>query len=76
MGQPQDALPYFERALALTPRSTMVLNGLALARLAVGDRTGAETAFRQSLGVDPAQEDVARTLADLRRGGAPKGGDQ
>ena len=75
-GQPREALPYFERARQLTPQSTMVLNGLGLARLAAGDRPGAEAAFRQSLGVDPNQEDIARTLAELRRGGMSKGGGQ
>jgi cytochrome c-type biogenesis protein CcmH/NrfG len=46
----------------------MALNGLALTRAAVGDRTGAAAAFRESLRLDPEQPDVARTLADLAGG--------
>jgi tetratricopeptide (TPR) repeat protein len=67
-GSPADALPFFERAIAADPRSTMALNGLALTRLALGDTAGAATSFRESLRLDPKQPDVARSLADLRRG--------
>jgi choline-sulfatase len=69
-GRPAEALPYFERALEAGPASTMVLNGLGLTRLAVGDRAGAAAAFRESLRLDPKQADIARTLAEVRRGGA------
>ena len=48
----------------------MALNGLGLTRLAVGDKAGAAEAFRESLRIDPKQVDIARTLADMRRGGA------
>ena len=44
----------------------MALNGLALTRLALGDRGGAAQAFRESLRLDPEQPDVQRTLAELR----------
>jgi cytochrome c-type biogenesis protein CcmH/NrfG len=47
----------------------MALNGLALTRMALGDRTGAAQAFRESLRVDPDQPDVTRTLAEIGRGG-------
>jgi choline-sulfatase len=70
--QPQDALPYFERALEIDPRSTMTLNGLGLTRLALGDRPGAESAFRASLRLDPTQADIAQAMAELR-GRASKG---
>src|SRR5262245_12032860 len=69
-GSPAEALPFFERAIAADPRSTMALNGLALTRLALGDTAGAATSFRESLRLDPKQPDVARSLADLRRGPA------
>ncbi len=69
-GRPAEALPYFERALEAGPPSPMVLNGLGLTRLAVGDRAGAAAAFRESLRLDPTQADIARTLAEVRRGGA------
>jgi tetratricopeptide (TPR) repeat protein len=69
-GHPADAVPYFERALAAGPRTTMALNGLGLTKLALGDRTGAAAALRESLRLDPQQPDVARTLAEIR-GGPP-----
>ena len=52
-------------ALAVGPRTTMVLNGLGLARLQLGDRGGAATAFRESLRIDPRQPDIASTLREL-----------
>ncbi|HVR70328.1 MAG TPA: sulfatase-like hydrolase/transferase [Vicinamibacteria bacterium] len=64
-GRPAEALPFFERALAASPRSTMTLNGLALTRLALGDRKGAAGSFRESLRLDPEQPDVRRTLAEI-----------
>ena len=68
-GRAAEALPYFERAIAADPASTMALNGLGLTRLAVGDKAGAVTAFRRSLRLDPKQEDIARTLAEIRGSG-------
>jgi cytochrome c-type biogenesis protein CcmH/NrfG len=67
-GQPNDALPFFERALEAGQRSTMALNGLGLTRLALGDRKGAAQAFRESLRLDPRQPDVSHTLAEIGRG--------
>jgi arylsulfatase A-like enzyme/tetratricopeptide (TPR) repeat protein len=68
-GRSAEALPYFERAVAADPRSTMALNGLGLARLALGDKTRAGAAFRESLRIDPAQPEVASTLREIRSGG-------
>jgi choline-sulfatase len=73
-GRPADALPYFERAIEAGPPSTMALNGLGLTRLAVGDASGAQAAFRRSLQLDPNQPDIARALADARRGSTPDEG--
>jgi cytochrome c-type biogenesis protein CcmH/NrfG len=67
-GRPADALPYFQRALDAGPPSTMALNGLGLTRLALGDRSGAAAAFRQSLKLDPKQPEVARSLAEIQSG--------
>jgi choline-sulfatase len=64
-GRSAEALPFFERALAAGQRSSIALNGLALTRLALGDRTGAAAAFRESLKIDPRQPDVARTLKEI-----------
>jgi choline-sulfatase len=66
-GRPAEALPLFERALAAGQRSSMTFNGLALTRLAVGDRKGAAESFRESLRLDPDQPDVARTLGEIAR---------
>ena len=49
-------------AIGATPRG-------GLTRLALGDRAGAAAAFRESLRLDPQQVDIARTLAEVRRGG-------
>ena len=70
-GHPAEALPFFERALAAGQRNPMTLNGLALTRMAVGDRKGAAAAFRESLRLDPDQPDVSRTLAEIKS--APSG---
>jgi choline-sulfatase len=67
-GHPAQAVPLFERARAADPRSTMILNGLGLTKLALGDRAGAAAALRESLRLDPEQPDVARTLAEIRGG--------
>jgi choline-sulfatase len=67
-GRPSEAVPYFERALAAGQRTTIALNGLALTRLALGDRAGARAAFRESLAKDARQPDVAKALADLGAG--------
>ncbi len=67
IGHQQQALPYLEQAVAADPKSTMALNGLGLARLALGDKAGAGAAFGKSLRLDPSQQDIARTLADIRR---------
>ena len=58
-------MPYFERALAVDPRSTMTLNGLGLTRLSLGDRAGAAAAFKESLRLDGHQPDIAKALLDL-----------
>jgi choline-sulfatase len=64
-GRPAEAVPYFERALAAGPPTTMALNGLGLTRLALGDRAGAASAFRESLRLDPKQPNVTSALQDL-----------
>ena len=59
-GRSAEALPYFERAVAADPRSTMALNGLGLTRLALGDKTRAGAALRESLRIDPSQREIAQ----------------
>ena len=43
----------------------MALNGMALTLLALGEKSRAAAAFRESLKLDPKQPDVARTLAEI-----------
>ena len=64
-GRHAEAVPFFERALAAGPRTAMALTGLGLTRLELGDRAGASAALRESLRLDPAQPEVARTLRAL-----------
>jgi Flp pilus assembly protein TadD len=64
-GGAAEAVPYFERALAAAPPTTMAWNGLALTRMKLGDSQGARDAFRQSLRLDPKQPDVRSALQDL-----------
>jgi tetratricopeptide (TPR) repeat protein len=66
-GRQQEALPYFERAIAADPKSTMALNGLGLTRLSLGDKAGAGAALKQSLRIDPSQKDIAQALAGIGR---------
>jgi cytochrome c-type biogenesis protein CcmH/NrfG len=40
-----------------------------LTRLALGDKTRARAAFRESLRIDPSQPEIERTLRELRAGG-------
>lgn len=56
---PHDALTYFERAKAIYPKSTDILNGLAIAQMQVGDDAAAERTFASCLAVD--SEDYACT---------------
>jgi Flp pilus assembly protein TadD len=65
----EEAIPYFERTLAVSPRSTMAWNGLGLARAQLGDAQGAARAFRESLALDPGQAEVTKALAGLRAAG-------
>jgi hypothetical protein len=45
----------------------MVLNGLGLTRLDLGDEAGALVALRESLAKDPQQPQIAEIVARLQR---------
>jgi arylsulfatase A-like enzyme/tetratricopeptide (TPR) repeat protein len=66
-GRNADAVPYFERALATGMRTPMVLTGLGMTRLELGDEAGALVALRESLARDPKQQQVADLVARLDR---------
>ena len=61
-GRPAEAVPFFERALAAGPRSTMALNGLGPHAAAARRPAGAADAFRESLRLDPDQPEIAEAL--------------
>jgi len=71
-GRPHEAVAAYERALRLTPNRSVALLGLARARTAAGDISGAADAYRQLLanwhGADP---DLP-ALAEVRRGAGAK----
>lgn len=66
-GRAADAIPFFERALATGMRTPMVLTGLGMTRLELGDEAGALVALRESLAKDPQQPQVADLVARLER---------
>lgn len=49
---PHDALTYFKRALEIYPKSTDILNGMAIAQMQVNDGAGAEQTFARCLRYD------------------------
>lgn len=62
-GKYDDALPLFERALALDPGNPSLINNLALARAASGDASGAESLLRQAAAARPADSRIRNNLA-------------
>src|SRR5262249_14266718 len=61
----REALADFQAAEAATPADPLAWGSSALARLCLGDRTGAARDLRRSLALDPHQPEVERTLAQL-----------
>jgi predicted Zn-dependent protease len=61
----REAVDAFERAVAAGARAPLVWNGLAAARLANGDRTGAAAALRESLRAKADQPQVRAMLQQL-----------
>ncbi|HEY5425551.1 MAG TPA: tetratricopeptide repeat protein [Candidatus Tumulicola sp.] len=56
---PRDAVDYFNRALRIYPKSTDILNGLAIGQMQIHDYAAAEQTFARCLNVEP--EDYACT---------------
>jgi len=61
----EPALAAFERAVAIAPGRAEAHAAVAVARLCLGDPTGAATALRRSLAIDPNQPQLRRQLAEL-----------
>ncbi|TDI36049.1 MAG: tetratricopeptide repeat protein [Acidobacteria bacterium] len=65
----EKARGYLERAMALRPPPTTLLNALGDCRQILGDATKAKEVFERSLGLDPDQDAVKERLESL--GGQP-----
>ncbi len=59
------ALADFEKAAKSAPDLALAHSSVGLARLCLGDPTGAKAAFQRSLEIDPNQPEIARALAGL-----------
>jgi Flp pilus assembly protein TadD len=59
----KDAIPFYERALALAPNQTSILNNLALANAMSGDAQKAEDILRQVADKDAGAPKVKQNLA-------------
>ena len=66
-GRPRDALPHFERALALVPHYDKGRHNYATALTEVGDLAGAARQFDLVLARDPAFADSLYGLGNVRR---------
>lgn len=64
-GRHAEALEHMEKAAALEPDVPHFLSSLGAARLAVGDRAGAEAALRRTLAYDPAHSPARARLIRL-----------
>lgn len=53
MGNPGEALPYFERALKLNPKDDIACYGLGMAQLQLGNVNGAKASFRRAIDLAP-----------------------
>ncbi len=62
-GKYSDAIPFYERALALAPDNPTVLNNLAMAYAMMGDPQKAEGILRQAMGTAGATPQVRENLA-------------
>jgi Flp pilus assembly protein TadD len=62
-GKYRDAIPYYERALALAPGQPSVLNNLALAQAMEGDAEKAETLLKQAVATGNQEARIHQNLA-------------
>ena len=62
-GKYSDAIPFYERALTLSPKNPTVMNNLAMAHAMMGDPKKAEEILRQAVTEDGATPNVRENLA-------------
>ncbi len=62
-GKFKDAIPFYEKALALSPNQPSVLNNLAMAQAMTGDAKSAEGLLRQASATDGSSPKVQQNLA-------------
>ena len=62
-GKYSDAIPFYERALTLSPKNPTVMNNLAMAHAMMGDPKKAEEILRQAVTEDGATPKVRENLA-------------
>jgi Flp pilus assembly protein TadD len=65
LGRPDQALPEFGRALALSPHSADALNNRGVALLALDQKETARADFERALAIDPCQFDARLNLLRL-----------
>ena len=65
-GQPRDAIPAFERAIAQTPQKSAYHHHLGLAHAQAGNTAKAATAFRRALTLGLSGADATAAQAALR----------
>jgi GWxTD domain-containing protein len=66
LGEPKDAIPYFQKALSLKGNVPDVLNALGTCFLALGDKDQALRAWRKSLEINPSQESLKKRIEELK----------
>ena len=65
LGQPQTALPYFEKVAKQVPDSTEALNNLGIVQAMLGNYAQAEQAYRQAISLDSEHKASWKNLAQL-----------
>jgi predicted Zn-dependent protease len=58
----EEAIPFFEKALELSPDSTLVLNSLGFALVEAGNEARGLDLLRRSLSLNPAQPELVSLL--------------
>ena len=63
VGEPSNAIPYFQKALQLSPGKQSILFGIGSSQIALGDYTGALATFKTAYDEAPAYTDALKYYA-------------